>query len=258
LLLVPDHDGVAHGLRVARNGGVLEKPADLLVHVADDEEWHEVLEAHERVVVQPPGGGRHDHIVAEGPRPLASRGVLHQGDAEGERVRHRSQHGHGPDDADEGAGREARVEPRLERDGDGAVAVHRDRRQREDGHVHGHHLHERAEGAHEARQEPALQQGRLEVERDREEPDDDVADGQVGDQVVRLGAHPPRRGHDPEHERVAHHGHQGDGAVAEGQQRDHLQGHLVQPTRGRRGSGPAAVGLVRFVAGHQLHDGHLH
>ena len=45
-------------------------------------------------------------------------------------------------------------------------------------------------GAHEVGQVPALQQRRLELERDREHADDDVGHGQVADEVVHCGPHP--------------------------------------------------------------------
>ena len=45
-------------------------------------------------------------------------------------------------------------------------------------------------GTHERRQIPALQQSRLELERDREHADDDVGHRQVPDEVVHGGPHP--------------------------------------------------------------------
>ena len=47
------------------------------------------------------------------------------------------------------------------------------------------YLKEGTEGAHEVREVPPLKKSRLELERDGEQPDDDVGQGQVGDKEVR-------------------------------------------------------------------------
>lgn len=101
-----------------------------------------------------------------------------------------------------------------------AVPVQRNRRQRDDAHVHRKHLHKRAEGAHERRQNPSLQQGRLELERDREHADDDVRHRQVGDEVVGDRAHATAGADYDQDAEVAEDGYERYEAVAAGQEGD--------------------------------------
>lgn len=102
--------------------------------------------------------------------------------------------------------RSQRIENRL-------VAIYGDGCECEDGDVHAEHLNEWTEGAHEARQIPALQDGRLELKRNGEEPDDDVRHGQIADEEVRHRVHLPGSDDDPYHESIADNSNQAYAAV---------------------------------------------
>lgn len=115
-----------------------------------------------------------------------------------------------------------------ERINDGPVPIHRDGRQREDRHVHADQLHERAERAHKLGQIPALEQGRLELERDGEHANGDVGQRQIGDEHVRDRLHLLGGEDDPDDERVAYHRQYADGAVKQGQQHQQANRDFVQ------------------------------
>lgn len=103
----------------------------------------------------------------------------------------------------------------------GPIPVQGDGDQGEDADVDAKGLREGAEPAHEGRQVPPLQEGRVKLEGDAEDGDDDVRRGQVRDVEVDDVAHGAGARHHADDEAVAADGQQRDEPVAAAQQGHH-------------------------------------
>ena len=83
------------------------------------------------------------------------------------------------------------------------------------------YLEKWTERTEEIWQRPLLQEGGLELERDDQQPDDDVRQGQVGDEEVGDGLHAAAGEDDEDDGGVAQDGGEGGGAVDQGKQDHH-------------------------------------
>jgi len=132
-----------------------------------------------------------------------------------------------PDDGHDSLG-QSPVEARLQRPHHGAVSVDGDHDQRADAHVHRNVADERRDRAQRLRQVPALQQRRLELERDAEDADDHVGAAEVGDKEVGDGLHAAVRRDDGDDERVAEYRGDRQRPVERAQQRHDTRRRAVQ------------------------------
>ena len=228
---------------VHRQAGRLRQPdlaEDAAVRVADDDEREEVLQ-HEQVDVVHPADVdtapqlrvvRRAHVLhlavaavdgggagGGGLGALARDGVGEGGGRAGEDA---EEPDGGHEDAGDGGGA-----ARPQRVDDGDEAVDGNDGQRENADVDGQRLDERRDRAERVRQTPVLEDGRLELERRREDAERRVGRRQVGDEEVRDGPHVASARDHHHDERVSDDGEDRDGAVQQRQGDEQQRRHAV-------------------------------